>query len=307
MKAEPIFRLLPMMDDEVTVSLSEIDYKELFLSRTEWMGEKKTTNDFLDAHHEWIKAGTLNTMTGLELFPHKSIINGCTEALTDYHWHFRNKRLRIFRREYQYTTMSAETFTFVDEDELREGDALIVSQPFFWFGVEHPDFDSTMKRCCELNIPVLVDCCYYGMCHDIDFRLDYPCIVAVCFSLSKTFGSGTFRTGTLFSKDGAPSHIQTLQDWNYTSQVAAVISMKLMEQFSADFIVNKYRSTHLELCEEYGIQSTNSIILGNGDHPYDDTWPAKFSKFDYNGKEIWKWGLRDVLRERWNINNSTTP
>ena len=302
MKTVPTFRLVPIVDDEVTKSLSEIDYKTLFSTRNEWMGNAQTTQDFLDAHTAWIKSGTLNTMSGLDLFPHRTIIHGCTEALTDYHWHFRNHRLRLFRGEYHYNAMSAENFTWMHEDELREGDALIMSLPFFWFGFEHPDYDKTMKICTEKNIPVLIDCCYYGMCHDIDFRLDYPCIEAVCFSLSKTFGLGSFRVGTLFSKNGGPSHVQTLQDWNYTTQVAAKVSMELMEQFSPQFLVNKYRSTHLELCEEYNIKPTNSLILGNGDYPYDPDWPA-LGKIDYHGETIWKWGLRDVLRERWNINN----
>lgn len=307
MKTIPIPKIRPMVDDEIKKYISEIDFGELFRNRDSWFNLPSTDIEFTNMHTEWIKSGTHNTITGLDSFNHQTIIHGCTEALTDFHWAFRKKRLRLFDKEYAYNEMSAEDFTWMHDDELREGDALIISNPFNSLGRTHPEFEKTMETCTDLNIPVLVDCCFYGMCYDVDFNFDYPCIEAACFSLSKTFALGNFRVGTLYSKNPAPSHIRSLHEWVYTPQVAAKVTMKLMEKFGPDFLVNRYKSTHLELCKEYGIAPTTTLVLGLGDQPYDPAWLPKYGKFVYEGKTMWRWGLRDVIKERYNINNPVSP
>lgn len=303
MKTVPLPKMRPLIDEEVKQSLSEIDFKWLFQNRETWLAEPAVDEEFVNAHVDWIRSGTKNKIMGLDALKHKTIIHGCSEALTDYHWAFRNHRLRLFTKEYAYNVMSADNFTFMDEDELREGDALIVSLPFSGFGDEHPEYRETMEICTKKNIPVLVDCCYYGMCQDIEFKLDYPCIEAACFSLSKAFASGNFRVGTLFSKNDAPSHLASLHKWGHTPQLAEKIALELMKDYGPDFIATKYRSTQVELCNEYGIDVTNTMILGLGDYPYKPDWPEKVARFDYKGKTIWRWGLRDVLKERYHANN----
>jgi len=301
MKTIPIPKLRPIVDDEVKIHLGNIDFHDLFHNREFWLNTSKMDTDFIDAHVDWINQGTVNRIHGLDSFPHQTIIHGCTEALTDYHWAFRDKRLRFFAKEYAYNIMSSENFTWMHDDELREGDALIISLPFSGFGYTHPEYEKTMEICTDLNIPVLVDCCFYGMCYDVDFLLDYPCIEAACFSLSKIYALGNFRVGTLFSKNPAPSHLASLQDWAYTPQVAAKVTMNLMEKFGPDFLVNKYKPAQLELCKEYGIEPTNTLVLGLGDQPYDPAWPAVYAKFDYKNRTIWRWGLCDVIKEKYEI------
>jgi len=307
MNAIPIPKLRPIVDDQVKIHLGNIDFQNLFHNRESWLYTPKMDTDFIDAHVDWINRGTSNRVHGLETFSHRTIIHGCTEALTDYHWAFRDKRLRFFTKEYAYNIMSAENFTWMHEDRLREGDALIISLPFSGFGYEHPEYQKTMETCTDLNIPVLVDCCFYGICYDVDFLLDYPCIKAACFSLSKIYALGNFRVGTLFSKNPPPSHLAALQNWSYTPQVAAKITMNLMEKFDSDFLVNKYKPTQIELCKKYGIEPTNTLVLGLGDQPYNTVWPAVYAKFVYENKTIWRWGLCDVIKEKYNIMNPISP
>lgn len=303
MNAIPLPRIKPILDEEIIQCLSEIDFKDLFLNRETWMGNPRTTEEFIETHTSWIKNSTANEIIGLDDFKIRTITHGTSDAIADYHWAFKDYRLRVFEKEYAFHNMSVSNYTLVHEDDLRTGDALIISLPFSGFGCEHPEYRDVMEICTKKNIPVLVDCCYFGICQNVEFKLDYPCIEAVCFSVSKTFASGHFRVGTLFSKNPAPSHIDALSTWGHTPQLNAKISTILMNKFNSDFIPNKYRSTQLEICKEYDIEATNSMVMGIGDYPYESDWPEKVARFDYNDETFWRWGLRDLIKERYNINN----
>ena len=42
-----------------------------------------------------------------------------------------------------------------------------------------------MQECNEKNVPVFVDCAWFGTCHGIEVDLDQPCIKMVGFSTGK--------------------------------------------------------------------------------------------------------------------------
>ena len=295
----------PVEDDEIIDFYSTVATKTIFNNRDFWYGDRTVEQKFLDTHAEWIKSSKLNSIKGLDSFSTKSIIAGCTEALIDYQWAFRNKRLRFFAGEYVFNPLSAEEFTYMHDDELREGDALIISAPFAFLGDVHPEYEKTMEICTQKNIPVLVDCCMFGSCYDIDIKVDYPCVVGVCFSLSKSFASGrSLRVGTLFSNK-PPSHLDALNFWGYTPQLAARVATELMNNYTPDFLVNKYKKVQEKVCNHYNIKTTKTMFIGIGDYSYDKEWPLKFVKLTLNGTDYYKWGLADALVEVYREDSQT--
>jgi len=130
---------------------------------------------------------------------------------------------------------------FLEDDEIRKNDAVIISYPFSDLGDKHPLTEEVLNRCEELNVPVLIDCTYFGTCHDIDFNLSYNCITDVTFSLSKSFDVANARIGIRLSKIDDDDPLFVVNKINYTNRLGAYIGLQLINQFSPDFISLKYK------------------------------------------------------------------
>ena len=304
----------PIVDPDVKNAFSDLDWISLIADKKKWLDNPQTGKIFTDLHMQWIKNSKLNNIEGLDDFPERYIINGCTEAITEYHWMFRDRRLRLHSGEYMFTAglSLGDKFTWVHEDKFREGDALILSIPYAWTGNDPIDFEKTMEVCSELNIPVLLDCCFFGTCQDLDIKVNYPCVVAVCFSTSKAFATGTFRVGTLFAKD-APDHIKALNKFLYTPLLAAVIHTEMLSEFSADYIPTKYRKKQEEIAKEIGSSPSKTMMITNSDVPYEGADLSKISGGIYaagwpsaniGGKDNYRWGVMFELTDWANLVSS---
>lgn len=303
LKIEPTCK--PILDPDVADHFLKLNLNSIF-KKDNWkigseLGWQDTGKSFTDFHAQWIKDSKLNNIEGLDSFPVRHLINGCSEAISEYHWMFRNYRLRLYTGEYMFTGRLSlgNKFTTMEEDELREGDALIVSVPFSHTGEMPDDFDVTMNTCTKLNIPVFLDFCLFGTCYDIDVNVDYPCVVAVAFSTSKTLATGNFRVGTLFAKE-SPDHIKALNTFFYTPLLAAVIHKEMLYNYSADYLPTKYRKKQEDLCDKYGANSSKVMMIGTSDNPpeiediesisggaYANGWPSVKIK----GKDTYRMGL----------------
>jgi hypothetical protein len=56
----------------------------------------------------------------------------------------------------------------------------------------------------------------------------------------------------------------------YTNRIGAALGIKLMEQYSPDYIVNKYKQRQLDLCNSLGVIPSNTVLFGidnNNNYP----------------------------------------
>jgi hypothetical protein len=122
-----------------------------------------------------------------------------------------------------------------------------------------------MERCIELNIPVLLDMCYYIISHDLNVDLNYDCIDTVAFSLSKAWPVSTARIGIRFTKpeifDGQKLH----HSINYNNNISALIGCKIIQNYLPDstYIDKKYM--YNKICEVLNLKPTQSVCFAIGD------------------------------------------
>ena len=154
---------------------------------------------FINEYVQWIKAGTLNTIQGLENFPIAAFSAGTTEAFDKFYLKNRGRRIRYFRGEYMYHQIAGREYferaEYIEDSNLGSNDVVVVSLPFADTGGEHPDMKAVLEQCERLDIPVLIDCAYFGICADILFNFNYSCITDITFSLSKSFPVPHLRIG----------------------------------------------------------------------------------------------------------------
>lgn len=221
-------------------------------------------HEYTSTFRKWINSTTTNTIIGLDAFNYCDFCHGTTEAFDKFYIQNHTRRLRVFKADYAYHKFSHKNFEFLENDILRPNDAIIISLPFSDTGEEY-QYDRILQAADKLNIPVLVDCCWFGTCSDVIFNFSYSCITTITFSLSKSFPVSRFRIGIRFSKDDFDDGLTAYTRDNYVNTLAQYIGISFMESFSPDYIPNKYRNKQAHLCETMRITPSKVVLLGLGD------------------------------------------
>ena len=247
---------------------------------------------FLENYPKWIASSKLNKFTGFDAFPYRYVSLGVTQAM-DW-WHYwcqaNGYQLTMFRGEYPYNrdvqlNNPIEWGDSIDDIGLRKGHAVIVSVPFSGTGCKPERWDWLMKQCNYLEIPVFVDCAWFGTCYDIEINLDEPCIKMVAFSTTKGLSCGNWRSGIAFSKINEGSlAVQT--EWYHGIHLNVAIANTLMDKFGPDTIAKKYRESHEAVCKHYGLQTTNTVHIALA--PSGDPWDSFHRDATYNRVNISK-------------------
>jgi hypothetical protein len=256
-------------DPEITQFLSSIK-----LNIPEILNDASICNVFCEKYYSWIQTSKLNTFYGLDQFQEICYTNGTTESFDKFHNKNHNRRFRCFRGEYMYHTVSWRShnsdWKFLEDDEIRKNDAVIISYPFSDLGDKHPLTEEVLRQCEKLNVPVLIDCVYFGTCCDINFDLSYNCITDVTFSLSKLFDVANARIGIRLSKLDDDDPLFVVNKINYTNRIGAYIGLQLINQFSPDFISLKYKDKQLMLCNDLSLIPSKCIFFGIGDEKWNE-------------------------------------
>ena len=287
-----------IFDPNFQKSLSELPWKEEFEAPGFWECKEK----FLENIDAWIRTTKLNKIEGLDRFKQKHIIIGTTQALDESYFRYKDKRLRFYRGEYHYHRRILNEWEFIDteyphddiQEPIQKNDWVIISMPFCGNGNQVPFLQETLDSCLEKDVPVLIDCAWYGTCYDITIDVNHPAIKEVCFSLSKSLGLGHSRIGIRYSNflDGT---IAVTNDYNHLTLSMAHIANHQMNNFSCDFIPNKYLNWHKELCKEFKLFETKCMHIALGPHEF--PWTFSTSSFLDDEKYV-KIGIREALKAR---------
>lgn len=230
-------------------------------------------NHFVHDYKEWINASKLNSFVGLDNYQYACYSAATSESFDKFYMKNASKRFRCFRGEYVYHKIAWRdkfAWAYIDDDELRTGDAVIISLPFADTGNKHTNHDEVLDTCDRLGIPVLIDCCYFGVCANMEIRLDYDCITDVAFSLSKAFPVAHARIGMRLTKE---DNDDTLFAYNspglmYTNRLSASLGKRFIERFSPDYMYNTYREKQLEFCRLTETEPSNTVFFGIGDEKW---------------------------------------
>ena len=221
---------------------------------------------FLEEYYSWIQNTTLNTITGIDNFKVKTFSQGTTEAFDKFYLKNNSRCLRYFKGEYMYHQVAGRNYfkeaKFIEDDLPTANDCVVISLPFSDTGNEHPRMKEVLEECTRLNIPVLVDYAYLGICRDITFDLTHPCITDVTFSLSKTFPVPHLRIGMRLTRQDDDDALMVMNKTGYTNRLAIQVGLDLIRTWSVDFIPTQYKLAQEQLCQELEVEASNTVIFG---------------------------------------------
>lgn len=217
----------------------------------------------------WLVSHGTNRVTGLDQFC-VNFSAGTTQAFDHFYLSHRHRRFRCLVGEYFYHVRSWISHEFswswiTDVDSLQPGDAMVVSVPFCDTGSAPQQLEELLEQCDLMDIPVLLDCCYWGISSGINLNLDHPCIDTVTFGLSKSFPVAGLRIGMRYVRPGHSDGQQIYDRINYNNQVSARVGVGIMQQFACDHTVNQYIRQQQEICEYLDITASQSVLFAVGD------------------------------------------
>lgn len=210
----------------------------------------KPFKEFHSKFEKWVHSSK-QIVSGL---PGRSyIVSGITDAFHQTYSLY--NKIGIFDGEYGYHEKAfPDRITY----DLREADIIIISHPF------SADGECSHHRIAEadrLNIPIFIDCAFFGICGGINFDFSkYKNVHSVCFSLSKTFGTGWQRVGLLYTKDNYPARVYS--DWQYPFTASAMYHYDLIDKIGPDDMYEKYRLQQEWVCDTMKILPSSTVIFG---------------------------------------------
>lgn len=242
---------------------------------------KDYVNTQLQTDNEQIKSTYLNTYKQWMFSAHPKIVGwqdynelcftqGTTESFAQFYLRFReSKRLRLAKGEYFYNQMMKglwykDRFAWLDEDEIRNNDVLLISVPFSDTGAVPEYLEKLLKRCDDMNVPVMLDLAYVSLSVDQEIDLSHKCIEYVVSSLSKVFPVELYRIGIRMQRTKFEDQLYVINEknYNYINVLSAYVGTKLMEKYPADYIFNKYRQRQLDMCAELNLEPSPCVYFG---------------------------------------------
>jgi hypothetical protein len=227
---------------------------------------------YLDFFTRWV-LNSSNDIQGLNMFDKKTFCHGTIQAFDHFYIKHAGKRVRFFQGEFAYHRVCVQNsykWKYIDHD-LEKNDIVVISAPFSDLGSIHPDMESVLSRCDQLEIPVLIDMAYICISQNTTINLCHPCIETVVTSLSKAFfGAQFLRVGIRWQKDYHNDGIDMANEAEMLPLVNMKLAINHFERYGLDWNWQTYGEIYQDTITELGLQPTNCILFGLGDETYQD-------------------------------------
>ncbi len=232
------------------------------------LNDKLIENKFLKYYKKWLLSSKLNKLKGLGNYKYLNYANGSSQIFDYFYAKNKSRRFRAFKGEYAYHFTSwrnhFKNWKYIRKLDLKKNDAVVISLPFSDTGSKHPEMEKLINLCDRLNIPVLVDCCYYTMCKGINFNFNHKSIKEIAFSLSKAFPVSRVRIGMRMSKIDDDDPLFFVNKLGLVNKIGAYIGLELIKKFNFDYIYKKYYKKQKFYCDKMNIHPSQVVCLATG-------------------------------------------
>lgn len=240
-------KLNPCFDDKIK------KLREEFFSDRQQRVSKDT---FINFANEWFLSTKINNIEGIELFPHKDIIIGCTQFIESlclkHSWN-----IQVLPEEYAYYTVMGKQST--QPTELKPNVPLIVSIPNWKHG-HRPNWEEILKECEEKNIDIHVDGAWLTVAKNINLNLDHPNIKSFGMSISKYIGSWN-RIGIRWCKQRTLDTITMFNIQGKYNDALTACGYFIMNNLERDYGWNTYGEKYNKICREHLLDSSNFFYV----------------------------------------------
>jgi hypothetical protein len=240
-----------------------------YISNQALLDNEEIKSKYLQTYKEWMFA-THPNIKGWEDYNELCFTQGTTESFAQFYLRFReSKRLRLAKGEYFYNQMMKglwykEKFAWLDEDDIKQNDIVLISIPFSDTGAVPDYLEKLLQECDKNDVPVMLDLAYVSLSVDQKIDLTHRCIEYVVSSLSKVFPVELYRIGIRIQRKKFEDQLYVINEknHNYINILSAYVGTKLMQKYPADYIFNKYRQKQIETCDKLNVDVSPCVYFG---------------------------------------------
>ena len=251
-------------DPSVILFLNKISKK---INLNKILVEKRITKKFLKNYIKWIKSSKLNKLKNLEKFKHQCFASGSSQVFDFFYAKNKNRNFRAFKGEYAYHFSSWRNnykWEYIKKLNIKRNDAVVISLPFSDTGSKHEEMEKLILKCDKLNVPVLVDCCYFSMCKGVEFDFNHTSIKEIAFSLSKAFPISRIRIGMRLSKKDDDDPLFFINKLDLVNRLSSYLGLMLIQNFKFDYLYNKYAKYQKKICKKMHLEPSSVVSLALG-------------------------------------------
>lgn len=247
-----------------------VQNKEIYEHYLAYNAQLFSLEKYSDIFYNWIIDSIDKTITGLDKFTYKNFTHGTSHGFDNFILRNANKQIVNFAGEFQYHACISKHINhkiISSPDDLKYGQALIISLPFSDTGSEHGNFKQILETCNQLHIPVCLDIAYWGIAKDIAINLNqWPCVQEVLCSLSKAFYVlETHRVGIRFSREYLDDGICMLNEVGMANIHSMSLGCWFMQKFNNSYNWTTYSQRYNQICSDLKLKKTNTVIFALGD------------------------------------------
>lgn len=235
---------MPEITKVIKEAANTYDHNYLIKNRFKLIDQFK--QDFLN----WVNSGNL-TFSGLDTFPYVYITNGITEFIQEV---IPEHGLRPISLRDEYPGYMYKAQICMKSGIKLENKIPVISLPFYSTAEIH---EETNKIIAQDSIIDLAWASNYKLKQNFDLSKSKY----IAYSFSKTFGIQYHRLGIVFSKEPIWS-LEVYHNNYYVNLVAVDLVTKLMKNFGANYLYDKYNKEFDLICEKEGLEPTNSLWFG---------------------------------------------
>ena len=213
--------------------------------------------EFKSTFIEWLHNHSYSNFKGIEKFPVRHIMQGCTHFIDDL---YQKTNIQIFENDYKYHWRLNNDIKYATIDTLDTNFELLISMPFPYYGDVHPNMYDILDECAKRKISVHVDSAWISCIRDIEFNFDHPAIKTFGISLSKA-GIGGNRIGLRFAREMPSGSITIMNDFKMNQQALMYIGIKFMKTFGPEYFWKKYEEKYYKICKDFNLTPTKTIHL----------------------------------------------
>lgn len=234
-------------------------------NENEW-DKNEIKHNYFDMFKSWISES--HNIKGFELYEEACFTQATTESFAHFFIRFGHRRIRIAKGEYFYHNMMVrlydKRFTWLDEDDLKPGDAVVLSVPFSDTGDVPGNLEEILTECDLKKIPVMIDLAYINLAKGLTFDLSHDCIEYVVSSLSKAFPLELSRIGIRLQKKKFEDQLYVINEdgYNYINFFSVYMGYHMMKEWNASWLYDKYKPLQDKYCEKLEVESSPCVIFG---------------------------------------------
>lgn len=232
----------------------------------------------------WLKSSNLNQIQGLDSFSNRDVCSGTIQAFDHFYWRHKDKRFRIFPGEFMYhkaVLKNGANLVETKDDDLKNGDVLIVSIPFSDFGSVRSETKKYLHECDKKNIPVLLDFAYLPASKNVFINLnDHESVETITFSMSKAFyGAEYLRIGFRMERYDYDDAIDVFNSVDMVNRHSLAVASSYMDTYDFDYPWRKYKQAYHDTCCELDLIKTDCVMFGlSTDRFYDHNRGTDFNR-----------------------------